>query len=301
MKTLLKNEFIKYGKSVIFYIVLSFVIFMAFEAYSVPYHSFIESVKQAIEISKAKNIPLSSILSSQQYAMAEIGNLYAKNTVVNYMLSLFYPLESIFVPLIVSVSISNEFSWKTIMVLISHNARSKVFLSKYIVNVTISAFIAFLLVVSGFVFSSFFGLKVHAVLRQYAQHFVSTNLQFNFISNIPMQIVVTFIVILAITSICVLINILSKNAVIGFIVSVLYLYIEASLLRMLHIGAISIGINVFSVMSRIFYYFKIGIIQNFVSIGMYKGSSLTAGIIVILFYIILFTAFSYIVFKREDL
>jgi len=301
MKTLIKNEILKMSKSFILYIVLFFVILMAFDAYWMPYSSLTQILVQLVHISKAQKVSLTTLLSSQSSTINDIMHIYASNSIIDYMLYTFYPLIIMVAPFLISTSIGSEYTLKTIRVLTSHESRMNVFFSKLFFNFFLLITLLFVFIASGIFFCYIFKTKATEALNQYAPSFQTAPLSFNFISKIPIQLILIFLIVAAVLSMITLFNILTKNTIIGSVISIVYLYFEGSFLNIVHLGSISLNINALSVTAKFFHYFEEGVVQNFVLKQIYRGQPLMFAVFIILMYIIVPTCTSYLLFKKEDL
>jgi len=301
MKTLIKNEVLKIRKSFVFYVIVILSILAPLQAYWMPYANFISILEQLTYIAKTKSVPLETLLSSQSSLINDTILMYASNNVINYVGTLFCALLTMFAPLLVSYSIGNEYSLKTIRVTVSHTSRSKVFFSKYIANSIVLVALLLISITSGVVFSSIFKPKIAETLRAYTTAFQIKNLPFDFVSHIPIQLVFLLFLIAATISIIYLINVFAKSAFVGSIVSLLWLYLEGVFLSAIHLESASLTVNMFSITSKIFYYFEGGALQNLVSKQLYKSQNLIVATLVILVYAIIPVLISYFLFKREDL
>jgi len=228
-------------------------------------------------------------------------SMFASHSIVEYVLTFSYPLLSISAPFLISYSIGNEYSLKTIRTIVSHASRSKAFFAKYISNVLVLVTLFVVSIISGVVFSSIFRVKIAKVLRTHIPLFQVKPVVSDFLSKMPIQLLSSVLLVITLTAVVYLINIVTKNALIGSAVSLFYLYLEAALLHDIHVEKISLSVNVFSITSRIFYYFEGGSVENLVSKQLYTGQPLMIAIPMVLLYLIIPSLISYTLFKREDI
>lgn len=301
MKTLIKNEILKIRKSFIFCVITILSILATLLIYWSPYANFTNFIKQLTYIATTKGVPIETLLSSQSNLINDTISIYALHAVINYVGTLFCALITMFAPFLVSYSIGNEYSLKTMRVTVSHASRSRIFLSKYISNLIVLVAILFVSITSGVIFSNIFKSKIAGTLKAYIPAFQIKNISFDFVSHIPIQLVFLLFLIAAIISIIYLVNVLAKSAFVSSIVSLLWLYFEGTFLSAIHLGSASLSVNMFSITSKIFYYFKGGALQNLVSNQLYKSQHLIVATLVILVYVIIPALISYFLFKREDL
>jgi ABC-type transport system involved in multi-copper enzyme maturation permease subunit len=276
-------------------------ILATFSIYWMPYANFINIIKQLTYIAKTKSVPLETLLSSESSLINDTMQIYISSNVVNYVGTLFCALLMMLAPFLVSYSIGNEYSLKTIRVTVSHASRSRIFLSKYISNLIVLVAILLVSVTSGVIFSNILKPKINGALKAYIPAFQIKNVSFDFVSHIPIQLVFLLFLICAVISIIYLLNILTKSAFVGSIISFVWLYFEGGFLSAIHLESASLSINMFSITSKIFFYFEGGSVQNLVSKQVYKSQDLIVATLVILVYVIIPALISYFLFKREDL
>lgn len=300
MKLLIKNEFLKIRKSILFYLVLLFVISFAFIAYWEPYSSLISFLNSVM--SSASKVHQNA--SFDNFVLTEINKtllIYSRQNIINYTLSVFNSIIVLFAPIIVSFSIGKEYSLKTIRVITAYSSRINIFLSKLITNI-VTIFILLILFIScGILFRGIYNKKITFVIRQYFPLFNFHSAGLIPKSNITMQILISLSIIIALTAVIIFINILVKNTLVGAIISFAYLYSEAITLHFLHLGYLSLGINIMSVESKFFKYFENGAVSNFVSSGIYKAQPVLLSLVVVTLYMVMPALFSYLVFKKQDL
>lgn len=301
MRILIKHEILKMRKSFILYALLVLPVLMIFSAYWMPYLNFLHLVEKLMYIAKTTNAPLETLLASNSAVLNDTISIFASHSIVDYVLTFSYPLLSISAPFLISYSIGNEYSLKTIRTIVSHASRSKVFFAKYISNVLVLVTLFVVSIISGVVFSSIFRVKIAEVLGTHIPLFQVKPVVFDFLSKMPIQLLSSVLLVITVTAVVYLINIVTKNAFIGSAVSLFYLYLEAALLHDIHVEKISLSVNVLSITSRIFYYFEGGSVQNLVSKQLYTGQPLMIAIPMVLLYLIIPSLISYTLFKREDI